>query len=58
MSKYLERKIRLYFECFSKTIDLDDLDLIKESEIVNGVLEFPKTRKPKFQDLRSFSKES
>ena len=57
MSKYLERKIRIYFECYKAEIDLDDLELIKESEIVNGVLMFPKKRKPKFRDIRSFPNE-
>jgi len=57
MSKYLERKIRIYFECYKTKIDLDDLELIKESEIVNGVLIFPQKRRPKFQDIKSFFKE-
>lgn len=54
MSKYLERKIKIFFECFKATIDLDDLELIKESEIVNGVLIFPEKRKPKFRKMTSF----
>lgn len=58
MSKYLEKKIRIYFECYKSKIDLDALELIKESEIVNGVLIFPKIRKPKFKDIRSFPNES
>jgi len=58
MSKYLERKIRIYFECYEKTIDSDALELIKDSEIVNGVLILPKIRKPKFRDIRGFSNES
>jgi len=57
MSSILERKIRIYMECYKAEIDLDDLELIKESEIVNGVLVFPQKRKPKFRDIRSFSKE-
>lgn len=55
MSKYLERKIRIYFECYKAKIDIDALELIKESEIVNGVLIFPKIRKPKFRDIRGFN---
>lgn len=58
MSKYLERKIRIYFECFSDTIDLDDLELIKKAEIIKGVLHFPQKRKPKFRDIRSFPNEN
>ncbi|BDI54837.1 MAG: hypothetical protein [Asgard archaea virus SkuldV2] len=54
MSKYLERKIRIFFECFKANIDLDDLELIKESEIVNGVLVFPEKRRPKFRKMTSF----
>lgn len=50
----LERKIRIYFECYKSKIDLDDLELIKESKIVNGVLEFPQNRKPKFKDISCF----
>ncbi|DAZ90944.1 TPA_asm: hypothetical protein ES702_05907 [Lokiarchaeia virus SkuldV3] len=55
MSKHLERKIRIYFECYEKTIDADALELIKDSEIINGVLILPKTRKPKFKDIRNFN---
>ena len=55
LSKYLERKIRIYFECFESSITLDDLDLIKEAEIVNGVLIFPQKRKPKFRDFKEFT---
>jgi len=58
MSKYLERKIRIYFECFKSKIDADDFELIKESEIVNGVLVFPQKRKPRFKDIRSFPNEN
>ena len=59
MSKYLERKIRIYFECFSNTINLDDLELIKAAEIIKGVLHFPQgKRKPKFRDIRSFPNEN
>jgi len=50
----LERKIRIYFECFKAEIDLDDLELIKESEIINGVLQFPEKRKPKFRNIKEF----
>lgn len=49
-----EKKIRIYFECYKAKIDLDDLELIKESEIVNGVLIFPKKRRPKFRDFEEF----
>lgn len=54
MSKYLERKIRIYFECYESEIDLDALELIKESEIVNGVLILSQKRKPKFRDFKEF----
>lgn len=54
MSSVLERKIRIYFECYKSKIDLDDLALIKESEIVKGVLVFPKKRRPKFRDFKEF----
>ena len=54
----LEKRIRIFFECFKKEIDLDDLELIKESEIVNGVLILKKKRKPKFRDIRGFSNEN
>lgn len=58
MSKYLERKIRIYFECFDDKIDLEDLEAIKESEIIKGVLHFKQgKRKPKFRDIRSFPNE-
>ncbi|GAH72696.1 unnamed protein product [marine sediment metagenome] len=53
----LEKKIRIFYECFKKEIDLDDFELIKESRIVNGVLKFPSKRKPKFRDIGSFSNE-
>ncbi len=54
MSKYLERKIRIYFECYEPKIDIDALERIKESEIVNGVL-ILKEPKPKFRDIREFN---
>ena len=54
----LERKIRIFFECFKKEINLDDLELIKESKFVNGVLKFPQKRKPKFRDIGSFSNDN
>lgn len=54
MSKYLEKKIRIFFECFKANIDSDDLELIKESEIVKGVLVFPEKRRPKFKKMTSF----
>ncbi len=59
MSKYLERKIRIYFECYEPKIDIDALELIKESEIVNGVLILKEQeQEPKFRDIRSFSNEN
>lgn len=55
MSKYLYRKIRLYFECYEKTIDIDALELIRDSEIINGVLHLPLIQKAKFKDIREFN---
>ncbi len=56
ISKF-ERKIRIYFECYKNEIDIDDLELIRESKIVKGVLIFPQKRRPRprFQDLRDFN---
>lgn len=55
MSKYLERKIKLYFECYSRWIDEDSLELLKASKIVNGVLTFPDDKPIHFKKIDDFN---